>query len=50
MLLALARGDDPVSSARLGAAAASIVIEGTGGETLGRVGEAWERREGVPVG
>jgi sugar/nucleoside kinase (ribokinase family) len=48
MLLALARGEDPVSAARLGAAAASVVVEGRGGETLGRVGEAWERREQVP--
>lgn len=47
MLLALAQGEDPVSAARLGAAAASIVVEGRGGETLGRVGEAWERRKGV---
>ena len=50
MLLALARGDDPVSAARLGAAAASIVVEGRGGETLARVGEAWERVARVPVG
>lgn len=50
MLLALARGDDPVAAARLGAAAASIVVEGRGGETLGRVGEAWERVARVPVG
>ena len=49
MLLALARGDDPVSAARLGAAAASIVVEGRGGETLARVGEAWERVARVPV-
>jgi sugar/nucleoside kinase (ribokinase family) len=49
MLLALARGDDPVPAARLGAAAASIVVEGRGGETLGRVGEAWARATRVPV-
>jgi sugar/nucleoside kinase (ribokinase family) len=48
--LALARGDDPLGAARLGAAAASIVVEGRGGETLPRVGEAWERAPRVPVG
>jgi 1D-myo-inositol 3-kinase len=46
---ALARGDDPVGAARLGAAAASVVVEGRGGETLDRVGEAWERAAGVPA-
>lgn len=50
MLLALARGDDPASAARLGAAAGSVVVEGRGGETLGRVGEAWERRKAIPDG
>ena len=49
-LLALARGDDPVGAARLGAAAASIVVEGHGGEALPRVGEAWDRVLRVPVG
>ncbi|WP_242334861.1 MULTISPECIES: PfkB family carbohydrate kinase [Anaeromyxobacter] len=49
-LLALARGDDPVEAARLGAAAASIVVEGVGGETLPRIGEAAERARRVPVG
>jgi sugar/nucleoside kinase (ribokinase family) len=49
-LLALARGDDPLDAARLGAAAASIVVEGTGGEALPRVGEAWKRALRVPVG
>lgn len=48
MLLGLARGDDPVLAARLGAAAASIVVEGLGGDALGRVGEAWERVKAVP--
>jgi 1D-myo-inositol 3-kinase len=48
-LLALARGDDPVDAARLGAAAASIVVEGLGGEALARAGEAWARAERVPV-
>jgi sugar/nucleoside kinase (ribokinase family) len=49
-LLALARGDEPGAAARLGAAAASIVIEGRGGEALGRVGEAWERAPRIPFG
>ena len=49
MLLALARGDDPAEAARLGAAAASIVVEGRGGEALGRVGEAWQRAARIPV-
>lgn len=47
--LALARGDEPVDAARLGAAAASIVVEGRGGETLARAGEAWARAAQVPV-
>jgi hypothetical protein len=42
-LFALARGDSPLDAARLGAAAASIVVEGQGGATLGRVGEAFDR-------
>jgi len=50
LLLGLARGEAPEQAARLGAAAASIVVEGVGGDTLGRMGEAWERRERVPVG
>ncbi len=49
-LLALAEGRGPVDAARLGAAAASIVIEGRGGEALPRVGEARERAARVPVG
>ncbi len=48
-LLALARGEDPLDAARLGAAAASIVVEGRGGEALPRVGEAFERRARVPL-
>ncbi len=48
-LLALARGDDPVDAARLGAAAASIAVEGRGGDALTRVGEAWARAARVPV-
>ncbi len=48
-LLALARGDDPVEAARLGAAAASIAVEGHGIEALHRVGEAHARAARVPV-
>jgi sugar/nucleoside kinase (ribokinase family) len=47
--LALARGEDPVDAARLGAAAASIAVEGRGGEALPRVGEALARAARVPV-
>ena len=47
--LALARGADPLDAARLGAAAASIVVEGRGGQTLPRVGEAPGRSAQVPV-
>ena len=46
----LAEGLDPVESARLGAAAASIVIEARAGEALGRIGEARARAAAVPVG
>jgi hypothetical protein len=38
-LLALARGADPVEAARLGAAAGSIAVEGTGAEALARLGD-----------
>jgi predicted nicotinamide N-methyase/sugar/nucleoside kinase (ribokinase family) len=48
-LLGLAEGGEPVEAARLGAAAASIVVEGRGGEALPRVGEARERARRVPV-
>ncbi|MBK9034183.1 MAG: sugar kinase [Myxococcales bacterium] len=41
--LGLAEGRDPVAAAKLGAAAASIVVEGRGGATLPRVGEARAR-------
>ncbi|MEZ4403228.1 MAG: PfkB family carbohydrate kinase [Kofleriaceae bacterium] len=41
--LGLAQGRSPVDAAKLGAAAASIVVEGRGGETLSRVGEAHAR-------
>jgi sugar/nucleoside kinase (ribokinase family) len=49
-LFALARGDSPTDAARLAAAAASIVVEGRGGATLHRVGEAFGRRALVPSG
>jgi 1D-myo-inositol 3-kinase len=42
-LFALARGEPPVRAARLGAAAASIIIEGHAGDNFGRMGEAFER-------
>jgi 1D-myo-inositol 3-kinase len=48
-LLGLARGADPVDAARLGSAAASIVVEGRAGEALPRVREAWVRALHVPV-
>jgi hypothetical protein len=48
-LLGLVRGDDPVEAARLGTAAASVVVEGRAGKTLGRVGEAYARLASVPV-
>lgn len=41
--LGLARGAAPVEAARLGAAAASVVVEARAGEALGRVGEAYDR-------
>jgi 1D-myo-inositol 3-kinase len=49
MLLALAEGADPVEAARLGAAAASVVVEGVAGAALDRVGEARARAAAVPV-
>jgi hypothetical protein len=48
-LFALARGGSPRDAARLGAAAASIVVEGPGGSALPRVGEAFLRAAAVPV-
>jgi sugar/nucleoside kinase (ribokinase family) len=48
-LLGLARGEDPVDAARLGAAAGSVVVEARGGEALPRVGEAFARAAKVPV-
>jgi predicted nicotinamide N-methyase len=49
-LLALARGEDPIAAARLGAAAGSIAVEGRGAEALSRAGEAWARAARVPTG
>lgn len=49
-MVALAGGAAPVEAARLGAAAASVIVEGMGGATLSRVGEAWGRRGGIAVG
>jgi sugar/nucleoside kinase (ribokinase family) len=49
LLFALAGGAEPVEAARLGAAAASFVVEGVGGAELGRVGGAFSRVAGVPV-
>jgi sugar/nucleoside kinase (ribokinase family) len=48
-LFVLARGGAPAEAARLAAAAASIVVEGVGGATLPRIGEAWARATVVPV-
>lgn len=48
-LFAMAQGAAPAEAARLGAAAASVVVEGPGGATLGRVGEAFTRRETVSI-
>jgi 1D-myo-inositol 3-kinase len=47
--LALAGGEDPLDAARLGAAAASIAVEGRAGEALGRIREAFERAARVPI-
>jgi sugar/nucleoside kinase (ribokinase family) len=48
-LLALARGGALEDALRLGAAAASIVVEGVGGDALARIGEAFERAAAVRV-
>jgi 1D-myo-inositol 3-kinase len=47
LLLGLARGLGAVEAARLGAAAASVVVEGLAGDALPRVGEAWERADRI---
>lgn len=39
----------PVEAVRLGAACASVVIEGRGSEPLGRMGDAPQRLESIPV-
>jgi hypothetical protein len=48
-LLALGRGESPRDAARLATAAAAIVVQGQGGTTLERVGEAILWRDRVPV-
>lgn len=48
-LLALAEDARPCEAARLGAAAASIVIEAEAGSSLGRLRESRARASGVPV-
>lgn len=50
LFLGLAEGMEPASAARLGAAAASVVVEGQAGATLARAGEARARARAVPVG
>ena len=47
--LALAGGAEPPDAARLGAAAASICVEGVGPAALARIGEARARAAVVPV-
>jgi sugar/nucleoside kinase (ribokinase family) len=49
-LFALAQGASAVEAARLGAAAASFVVEAAGGEALPRVAGAFDRAGSVPVG
>ena len=48
LFFGLARGELPRAAARLGAAAASIVVEARAGEALRRIGEAFSRCAGVP--
>lgn len=47
--LSLGRGLSPADAARAGAAAASIIVEGRGGETFPRMTEAPERAQRVPL-
>jgi sugar/nucleoside kinase (ribokinase family) len=47
LFFGLARGDDPVRAAQLGAAAGSIVVEGRAGSALPRAGEALARAASV---
>jgi sugar/nucleoside kinase (ribokinase family) len=49
LLLALAGGAAPVEAARLGAAAASVAVEGRAGDALSRAHEAFDRARQVPV-
>ncbi|MBW1872707.1 MAG: sugar kinase, partial [Deltaproteobacteria bacterium] len=46
-LFALAQGKNPIESAKLGAAAASIIIEGRSGENFSKLSEAFERADKV---
>jgi 1D-myo-inositol 3-kinase len=48
-LFALAQGAEPPDAARLGAAAASFVVQAPGGEALSRVGGAFQRMASVSV-
>jgi 1D-myo-inositol 3-kinase len=48
-LFGLAAGESPRAAARLGAAAASIAVEGIGPETIRRVGEAVRLVDQIPV-
>ncbi len=49
LLFGLASGQEPVAAARLGAAAASIIIESEAGSGFERLAEAFERAAGVPA-
>lgn len=49
LLFAMAQGAAPAEAARLGAAAASFVVEAEGGSALPRVGGAFERAKGVRI-
>jgi 1D-myo-inositol 3-kinase len=48
--LSLGRGHSPLEAARIGAAAASIIVEERGGEAFPRMGEATTRAARVPLG
>jgi len=48
-LLSLARGRPAIEAAQVGAAAASIVVEGRAGDALPRVPQAWRRAPHVPT-
>ena len=49
LLLGLARGMGAAKAACLGAAAASVIVEGRGGAALPRLAEAWERARKIHV-